>query len=79
MDELAVEKPKRRTHASRLKRRIEYLDSDIAALERLIETLLGHLERAIGPEVTDADRQRYRQMIGEVRVELSEPKSEGLN
>jgi hypothetical protein len=76
MDELETavspKKPKRRTHASRLKDQREYLRKDIAALESLVQTLLSHLERATEPGVTDADRVRFRHMVNEVRGALSD-------
>jgi len=42
-----------------MKAQCAYLYKDIAALERLVATLLTHLERAIEPAVTDQDRARF--------------------
>jgi hypothetical protein len=73
MDALVtIEKPKRLSHAKRLKRHIEYLDKDVVALERHVGTLLNHLERAIAAVVTDQERDRYRSMINEIRGALAE-------
>jgi hypothetical protein len=49
--------------------------ADIAALERLVSTLLSHLERATQPDFTD--QIRYRAMISEVHGALSKGEAEG--
>jgi len=65
-------KPKREPHNKRLKRRLAYLAKDIAALERLVWTLLSRLDRALDPDFTDDERTQYRQMVSEIRGELAE-------
>jgi hypothetical protein len=69
--EMRAEKPKRVSHAKRLQRVRDFQAKDIAALENLVETLLGHLERAIQPDVTDNDRDRYRRMANDIRGHLN--------
>jgi hypothetical protein len=73
MDALIEEtaKPKRRSGYERQKIRNAFLIKDVAALENLVETLLGHLERAIHPDITDNDRNRYRHMVLNIRATLN--------
>jgi hypothetical protein len=72
MDAVAVkEKPRRRTGYERMKIRTEFLTKDVAALEGLVETILKYLERAIGPDITDQDRNRYRCMVNDIRGHLT--------
>jgi hypothetical protein len=53
-----------------MKRRVVALHGEVAQLQTLTETLLGHLEVAIRPGLTDADRIRYRCMIADIREEM---------
>ena len=68
-------KPKRETYGKRMKRKVAYLAADIAALERLVGKLLNHLEHAIGPDITEFDRIRYRAMVSDIRGALAEEAS----
>jgi hypothetical protein len=70
-------KSKREPHNKRLKRRLGYLAGDIAALERLVGTLLNRVERATEPEFTDQERAQYRAMVSDIRKALSEGEAEG--
>ena len=54
-----------------------FLTKDVAALENLAGTLLNHLERAIQPDITDHDRNRYRQMVLNIRATLNN-ENEGI-
>ena len=69
--EAPAEKPKH-TRTQRYQRRIAYLNGDIAALEKLVGKLLGHMESMIDPTVTDKDRVRFRVMIDDIRDTLAE-------
>ena len=74
MDELIETlnaKPKRRSGYERQKLRNAFLTKDVASLENLVETLLGHLERAIHPDITDQDRERYRLIVRNTRAALN--------
>jgi len=78
-----VVKPKRRSGYDRQKRKVKYvtemftkerdeLTKDIAALEGLVGTLLNHLDRAISPDMTEDDRERYRMIVRNTRAALEE-------
>lgn len=67
----AVKKPSR---AKRTKRALAALHGEVTELQTLAETLLGHLEAAIRPNITDAARIRYRCMIQDIRQELRDQK-----
>ena len=71
MDELTAARPKRRSGYTRIKIQREFLFKDIEALERLVGTLLSHLERAIDPNVTDQERVAFQSTINEVRGALA--------
>ena len=62
--------PKKLSRYDRMKRRIGALAAEVESLDKLSRTLLGHLETAIQPDITDADRIRYRCMIEDIREEL---------
>ena len=68
LDELR-KKPNR---GERLKRRVAALHGEVEQLQTLAETLLGHLEMAIRPGISDQDRIRYRCMIQDIRDELKD-------
>jgi hypothetical protein len=74
--EPAIEKPKRITGYGRMRRRVDFLAKDVTALEGLVETLLKYLERAIGPDLTDQDRDRYRRMMNDIRAHLADTEIE---
>ncbi len=65
----AVKKPNR---SQRMKRALTALHGEVAELQALAHSLLGHLEEAIRPSLTDADRLRLRCMIQDIRDELNE-------
>ena len=69
-------KPRRISGYDRMKLKVkrvtEMFTKDIAALENLVGTLLNHLEHAIRPDITDADRDRYRQIVRNIRAALEE-------
>jgi hypothetical protein len=64
------DRPRKSTRFDRLKKRIGSLHSEVGELETLAKTLLGHLEQAIRPGITDAERIRYRCMIQDIRETL---------
>jgi len=49
----------------------DFLAKDVGALERLVGSLLNHLERAIDPNVTDQERAQFHTMINEIRGALA--------
>jgi predicted secreted protein len=67
MDELG----KRQSGYRRMKAKAEYLSRDVNALERLVGTLLNHLERAIDPTLSDAERASLGIMVATIRTELA--------
>jgi hypothetical protein len=69
-------KPKKRTWSERQKRKISFLAADIVALERLVGTLLSHLERATQPDCTEEERIRYRAMVHDIRGVLADGEAE---
>ena len=68
-------KPKKRKWAERQRRKIAFLAADVATLEQLVGTLLGHLERATQPDFTDQERVSIRAMVSEIRGALAEDHS----
>lgn len=72
MDELTIEKPKRRSGYRRIKEQRKYLFDDIAALESLVGTLLGHLDRATQPGITEHERAHLRGVAQEIRAALDD-------
>ena len=62
---------KRPSRNERHKRRLAALNDEVVQLQSLADTLLGHLEAAIRPGLTDADRIRYRCMVQDIREELN--------
>jgi hypothetical protein len=72
----APAKPKRITWANRMRKKVAYLSGDITALERLVGTLLGHLERATQPDFTDQECVRIRAMVNDIRAALAEGEAE---
>lgn len=76
MDALIEKKPKSRSGYTRMKVQREFLFKDIEALETLVGTLLGHLERATQTDLTDPDRIRYRVMVNEIRSALADDETQ---
>jgi hypothetical protein len=66
-----IEKPKRDSGYTRMRKKADYLAKDVVSLERLVATLLNHLERAIDPAVTDQERTQFHIMINEIRETLA--------
>ena len=64
------ERKLRPSRNERHKRRIIALHGEVEQLQSLADTLLEHLEAAISPRITDADRIRYRCMIHDIRETL---------
>jgi hypothetical protein len=71
-------KKKRISGYDRMKRKNQYLagnlgelNGDVAALEALVEKLLGNLEILVGRNVTDKDVERVRRMVGGIRAALA--------
>jgi hypothetical protein len=62
------------SRSQRMQVRVRALHGEVEQLETLAHTLLGHLEAAIKPGLTDAERIRYRCMINDIQAELSADK-----
>jgi hypothetical protein len=73
------EKPKKPSRTDRMRRRIQAFHSEVEQLQSLTDTLLTHLEAAIRPGITDADRIRYRCMIQDIREDLNQDQPFGSN
>ena len=63
---------------ARMRTKAQYLAKDVASLEKLVGTLLGHLERATEPDITDQERACYRAMVKEIRAALAEGEAESM-
>lgn len=70
MDGGLIEKKPKPSRTERQRRRLRAMHDEVTNLQALAETLIGHLEAAIRPGLTDADRIRYRCMIQDIRKEL---------
>jgi len=49
---------------------------DISTLEKIVGTLLSHLERATQPNITDQERVSIRAMVNEIRGALADGEAE---
>jgi hypothetical protein len=49
---------------------------DISTLEKIVGTLLSHLERATHPDFTDHERMSIRAMVNEIRGALADGEAE---
>jgi hypothetical protein len=57
--------------ADEQKARADLSAGDVTALERIVDRLLNHLDRAARTDMTDQDRNRYRQMVADIRGHLA--------